>query len=60
MTPEMEVMFTILGEKPGVLSRALARRGRKLAETKNCEAMFVSNVEAHAEGSDFMRCSEMD
>lgn len=60
MTLEMEVMFTMLGEKPRVVSRALARRGRKPSETKNWEETFVSNVEAQAEGSDFMRCSEID
>ena len=40
MTPEMEVMFMMLGENPGVLSRAL-ERGRKPAETKNWEETFV-------------------
>lgn len=35
MTPEMDVMLIMLGEKPGVLCCALASRGRKPAETKN-------------------------
>lgn len=58
MTPEMEAMLIMLGVKEGVMD--LESRGRKPAETKNCEVTFVSNVEAQAVGSDFQRCSEMD
>lgn len=53
-------MLTILGEKPGMLSRDLASNGRNPAATKNCEETFVEKVSAQASGSDFIRWSEMD
>lgn len=66
MTPEILVMFTMEGEKPGwfwvdllVLGTVFARRGRNAAETKNCDDTLVSNVAAQAAGSDFSRCSEI-
>lgn len=51
----MEVMFTKDGENPGMLSRVLARRGRKPAATRNCDMTLASKVDAHAEGSLFIR-----
>jgi len=60
MTPEILVMFMILGENPFVLSSDLARRGKTLAAIKNGAVVLVSKVEAHASGSDFHMWSEID
>ena len=66
ITPEILVILTIEGENPGVLwaldslDTVFASNGRKAAETKKWEETFVSNVDAQAEGSDFMRWAEMD
>lgn len=53
-------MFTMLGEKPGVLSRDFASSGRNPAATKNWDETFVEKLSAQACGSDFIRWSEMD
>jgi hypothetical protein len=53
--PEILVIFTMLGEKPGMLSRDLANNGRNPAATKNWDETFVEKVSAHASGSDFIR-----
>ena len=59
MTPEMDVMLMILGEKPGVFFRPWSSSGRKAAPTKYSAVTFVANVSDQLSGPTFHRCSEM-
>lgn len=54
-SPEILAIFTMLGEKPGVVSRDLASNGRNPAAAKNCDETFVETISAQASGSDFIK-----